>query len=276
MNMFKKRVILLAIITILAIILSGCATKPVAEQQKAPETPAVPTPPAIPEEQPAAPPAQELPAQIPAQQGNFLTTKDNYKIAYNYYPAGDNSPAVILLHMAESNSSSWDEYAKQLQENGVSSIAIDLRGHGKSDGDLTRFTDEDYNKMVLDVEAAKEFLKTQSIDASRIAIIGASIGANIALKYAATDKGIKGIILLSAGLDYHGVKTEDAMKSYDRPVLIVASLTDEYAASSAQTLYDLSTNGDLNFFKVAGHGTEMFNKFSNLDKFIIDWLQVHI
>ena len=271
--MFEKKVIQLLVIALLLVLATGCA----------PQTTEPPTQlPQVPEEQPeqpSAPPVQEEPVQLPpVEQPSIptLATTDGYTLSYTFYNAGENTPAIILLHALNGSKADWDAFAKELQANGYSSIAIDLRGNGQSSGDLSSFTAEEYNGMVNDVAAAKEFLKKQKIDPLRIGIIGASIGANIGLKYAATDADIKGIILLSPGLDYQGVKTEDAMKSYGRSLLIVASSTDQYSAKSSQTLYELSPSGDLKFFKVAGHGTEMFNEFTNLDQIILGWLRVNI
>ncbi|MCH7760566.1 dienelactone hydrolase family protein, partial [candidate division TA06 bacterium] len=106
-------------------------------------------------------------------------------------------------------------------------------------------------------------------------VIGASIGGNVALNYAATDERVKGVVLLSAGLDYRGVKTEEAMKAYgDRPVLIVASEEDKYAYQSAKKLYELAKGEkELKIYKNAGHGTRIFDKEEGLEDLILNWLE---
>ena len=65
-------------------------------------------------------------------------------------------------------------------------LSIDLRGHGESislNGKMISFQSfslDDFNKMVLDVKAAKHFLVTQKhIGPNDIAVVGASIGANV-------------------------------------------------------------------------------------------------
>ena len=65
-------------------------------------------------------------------------------------------------------------------------LSIDLRGHGESislNGRMISFQSfslDDFNKMVLDVKAAKHFLVTQKhIGPNDIAVVGASIGANV-------------------------------------------------------------------------------------------------
>lgn len=42
-----------------------------------------------------------------------------------------------------------------------------------------------------------------------MALVGASIGANYALRALAADEKLRGAVLLSPGLDYHGVTAAD-------------------------------------------------------------------
>jgi hypothetical protein len=75
-----------------------------------------------------------------------------------------------------------------------------LRGHGESvnqnNGNTISFqsySPDDYNKMVLDVKAAKQFLITnKNANPNNITIIG----ANVAINYAAMDPKIKSVVVL--------------------------------------------------------------------------------
>ena len=210
---------------------------------------------------------------------NF-TTDDGFVIYGDFYrPENPNGKALILLHMLRTDKSHWIEFAQKLKERGYYVLAIDLRGHGKSverNGKRITwqdFDENDFKRMVLDVKAAKLFLIEKGIDSKSIGIIGASIGANTALNYAASDEEIRIIALLSPGLDYRGVKTEDAMKVYDRPVFIAASKEDEPAASSSLKLYEIAVGKkELNMYENAGHGTRMFAS-TNLMEELMNWLE---
>src|SRR6266849_2861657 len=68
----------------------------------------------------------------------------------------------------------------------------------------------------------------------------AAIGANGALLFAAEEPRVRCAVLLSPGLDYHGVTTEAAIAQMKRPVLLVASEEDEYSAQSARRLERLA------------------------------------
>lgn len=200
-----------------------------------------------------------------------MVTEDGVKLRGTYYnPGVANAPGVVLLHMLGRQRSDWEAFAGQLQEAGYGVIAIDLRGHGESEGE------RDFSAMTKDAAIAAKFLRArEEIDPGRLAIIGASVGANIALNYAAEDPGILGAVLLSPGLDYRGVTTEDALKRYgDRLLLIVASEEDSYAASSSETLAAEAANAELVMLSDQGHGTRMLNEESGLEQTILDWLAV--
>ncbi len=191
--------------------------------------------------------------------------------------SGTKPGGAVLLHMLNRSRKDWNEFAKKLSEKmGIFVLAVDLRGHGAST--LNRdFKEEDFKNMVHDAKAAVIFLRKQkNVDGDRITLIGASIGANVALIYAAGDEKIKGVVLLSPGLDYKGVKTEEAMKKYNkRPALLVASADDDYSFKSASTLAKVAQGQrKLQEYKKSGHGTDMFagSESPKLNDLIIDWL----
>ncbi len=200
-----------------------------------------------------------------------LVTADGLTLAATYYsPTADPAPGILLLHMLGRDRSDWHDFALQLQQAGYAVLAIDLRGHGESEGS------RDYTLMERDAAAGIRFLRDQpQIDANRLLIIGASIGANIALRYAASDPDIAGVVLLSPGLDYRQVTTADAMPAYgERPILIAASSEDSYAADSARQLDSLAAGPhQLLIYDGQGHGTRMLGKGNGLETAILDWLR---
>jgi len=212
-----------------------------------------------------------------------FVTEDGVEIVGSMWmPESGNAPAVILLHMLGRTREDWNGFAEELQRNGYAVVSIDLRGHGESvktkDGktlNYKQFTDLDYRNMELDVAPVLQFLREdRRVDGNRIAIIGASIGANVALKVAASDPDIEAVVLLSPGKTYHGVATEPAMIEYgQRPILIAASEDDSYAATSSRRLKDIA-QGDSNLimYKMAGHGTEMFDSNADIEDQMVKWL----
>lgn len=207
-------------------------------------------------------------------------TADGVKIAGNYFrPEKEHSPVFLLLHMMPSTKESWNSFASLLNKNGFAVLAIDLRGHGKSiekNGtrlDYKEFEDSDHRESMKDIAAAKEFLaKQKNIDIKRMAMAGASIGANLSLWQASMDKDIKLLILLSAGLNYRGIIAERLAPAYSGPVYLLASEGDANAARSSRELITVF-HGDkiLEIIKGDSHGTNMFLTEPLLMEKLLNW-----
>jgi dienelactone hydrolase len=222
-------------------------------------------------------------AALAAGKRSQFVTEDGVKIVGSVWmPEGGKAPAVILLHMWRRDRTDWNDFAETLLKNGYAVVSIDLRGHGESvntdDGktlNYKEFADEDCRDMVKDVVPVLRYLRDdRRVDSTKIAIIGASIGANMALRAAAADPGIAAVVLLSPGKTYRGVTAETAMIDYGkRPVLIAASEEDKYAATSSQRLKELA-QGDsrLLIYKGVGHGTQMLDTEADIVEQIVNWL----
>ncbi len=203
-----------------------------------------------------------------------LKTSDGVKIHAVYKPGKQGASGVVLVHMLKRSGKDWRFFADKLNTSGMHTIAVDLRLHGGniSDGEKPDIPDEAYGKMRHDVEAAVQFLRDKGC--TEISIVGASIGANLALVVAADDPDISNVVLLSPGLDYKGVSLAEPIKSYgERPVLIVVSKEDQYAAKSS-LLLDSEARGYhvLEIYDGAGHGTKMLNREPALESLLISWL----
>jgi pimeloyl-ACP methyl ester carboxylesterase len=179
-------------------------------------------------------------------------------------------PGVILLHMLGSDQTAWTVFSKTLAEHGISSLAIDLRGHGDTG------SDPDWGLARVDLKRVWQYFSSrEDISPDQVAFVGASIGSNLALQTAAEIPDVRGIVLLSPGLDYQGVVTDRAMLEYiGRPALIVVSAEDTYAANSSRTLQQLGGESVmLNLTQDAGHGTNMLENQPELIDQIIAWLK---
>lgn len=232
----------------------------------------------------AAPAANEaVPTQLPAEpvepapEPEEITFEgaEGLAIQGTFYPgSGDGPrPGVLLLHMNGRNRGDWDTFARQLVESGYSALAVDMRGHGDTGGG------RDWDLAAEDLQRVWAALAgREDVDASRTAIVGASIGANMALVTAANEPTIKTVALLSPGRDYFGVTTEDRIIDYgQRPVMIVASEEDAEAADSSRALHELAA-GDaaLIMYEGAGHGTNMFSSEPELTDEVIGWLDQYV
>lgn len=198
-----------------------------------------------------------------------LKTKDGASIKADEVGKGTN--AVVLVHDKGRSHDDWTYFAGKLADNGWRVLSVDLRGHGESKPPDS-LTADDYKAMVNDVAAATTYLKSKG--AQKIAVVGASFGANLALNLAAEDPNVTNLILLSPGLNLQGVTVTDAMDKYaGRPVLMVASYDDAYALKSVNAL-DERAKGDkhVELLEDAGAGAKMLNKNADLESLMIAWL----
>jgi predicted esterase len=113
----------------------------------------------------------------------------------------------------------------------------------------------------------------KEVDAKASALVGASIGANLALIVGANNAEVVTVIALSPGEDYHGLTPSPLLPNFNgRPVLFVASQDDAYSYTSAQKMVTLAPAGETYYLANAGHGTAMFSN-PNLELALIDWLR---
>lgn len=115
--------------------------------------------------------------------------------------------------------------ANYLTNNGIAVLRFDDRGVGKSAGDFSKATTEDF---ATDVEAGISFLKQQKgIDIQKIGIIGHSEGGMVAPMVAAKDTSLDFIVLLAGpGIfirDLMLQQMEDITKSQGESDSIVTS-----------------------------------------------------
>ena len=205
-------------------------------------------------------------------------TKDGFTIVGDYYE-GTNKSGVLLLHMMPADRTSWHELASRLQQDGFHVLAIDLRGHGQSTGGpngYQQFSDAQHQQSLFDIESSVEFLRSRS--AEKIHMGGASIGANLALQYASQHEEIASVMLLSPGLDYHGIHADIWIENLKpgQAVLLAASDDDIYSFTSVKKLFDQSANlpkREVKLLSEAGHGTNVFKKNAGFIDELVAWLK---
>ncbi|MDP2676272.1 MAG: alpha/beta fold hydrolase [bacterium] len=215
-----------------------------------------------------------------------LKTKDGVAIIGTHYKWEKGSPAVLLLHMLPETKESWDGFAKKLQSKGFGVLAIDFRGHGESDGGpdgYRSFSEDETKKSIEDARAGFLFQKNESH--IPLFVVGASIGANVALQILAEEKEINGAVMLSAGIDYHGIQTLPSARAVSghQNVYIIAAKDDIRrngisATVMGKEIFDAvaSENKHIKIFETGGHGIHLFSVYQKLEDDIIAWLQKHV
>lgn len=209
-------------------------------------------------------------------------TEDGLEIAGNYFPAEKNdAPAVVMLHMMPETKESWNGFAKKVNREGFQCLAIDLRGHGESQGGpmgSKSFSDEEHQATINDVVGAISFFIDKGISVEKISLVGASIGANLAIVFQSENPKLKATVALSPGLNYRGVEIEHAakvLKEEQSIFLVAGGSNDEYSTETVLKIFDLlkCNNKKKVILENSGHGTAIFGSEPGLEQEIIDWLK---
>ena len=115
------------------------------------------------------------------------------------------APAVLLLHRAAGTRQEYAALAWLLGQRGVASLRVDLRGHGESIN-RGRFLPDNREASIslddtpADIVAAHRFLAAQAgVDASRIAIVGASFSGEMMAEAARRTRYAQAYVALSPG-----------------------------------------------------------------------------
>lgn len=178
-----------------------------------------------------------------------LRTKDGVEIVATYYAslAGKQATPVVLLADWKDSRSVYDELAKRLQapregdkHPSFAVVAVDLRGHGDSTrqrlpGGQTRTIDaarldrRDIAAMVqFDMETVRRFLVTKNdageLNINRLSLVGAGLGAMVAVNWAAVDwsapplavgkqgQDVKALVLVSPQWSFKGLQLSTALR----------------------------------------------------------------
>lgn len=186
-----------------------------------------------------------------------LQSSDNVLLKATYWEplkVGKTVVPIILLHGWEGRRQEFDRLGAKLQAQGHAVLSLDLRGHGGStsvkransiNGEpihRERFAKADIESMLLDVQAAKNFLigknNEEKLNIEQLCIIGADLGALVALNYAVYDwnrpvvngtktgQDVKALVLLSPpqslkGLSYSPVFEQAVVRSEMSTMILV-------------------------------------------------------
>lgn len=212
-----------------------------------------------------------------AAAGTDVTFKaaDGWQIHGVWSPAAGAKRAVVLLHQREGSAADWQPLLSRLRAAGISALAIDQRGAGKSLG-AQNGGDAPWD-TTPDIAGAVAWLRAQGVDAKHAGLGGASYGANNALIYAAAHPEVPAVVLLSPGKDYHGLQALPAAQTYAGPVLILAAKGDGITQGGPQAIATALPHGaELHLLDGQAHGTELFGAHPQTLDTIADFFKAHL
>jgi dipeptidyl aminopeptidase/acylaminoacyl peptidase len=206
-----------------------------------------------------------------------LTTDDGVVLIGNMFvPATGqkNYPLVILIHQYEADRSQWNDIVQLLMAENYAVLAYDIRGMGESvrmsDGRAYVRTPGYLDEIPLDLAVVLDYANSSNrVDRNRIAVVGASVGANT---------------VLSAKSTYPEIKTAVVISPSSRPTAGIDSarlqgifyMADDKEENDARMWYDTTTEPrQIKIYPGAGHGIAILNNKEALSD-LTDWLSKYL
>jgi len=154
-------------------------------------------------------------------------------------PGGEPAPVVLLLHgftgsrdelpVASTDEGVFSRTARQLADAGYASLRIDFRGSGESE---MAWADTTFSGQIADAVAAIDWLGNQdSVDASRLAVLGWSQGGLVASHVAQQRPDVSTLVLWAPVV--HPLHTFEALLGAET---VATALSSEPEAEIAATL----------------------------------------
>ena len=140
--------------------------------------------------------------------------------------------------------------------------------------------------MEHDVYAAYEWLSKQNnVDRTRVALVGASVGCSVALRYSVSDPSVDAVVCMTPGTGYKGLNsTSDVKRILGRKLLFLASEEEREASETLKETSDKAGKrakdgakaNDVKVNIVAEgkvHGTRMFGEVDGIERQIVEFLK---
>jgi dienelactone hydrolase len=120
-------------------------------------------------------------------------------------PADDERPpALVLMHGFAGDRASVSSFARRVAEAGIAVLSLDAPGHGRNRNPYRRSRAHG-GSFAAEFAAAVDFLRMNpSVDGTRIAVAGYSMGADAAVDYASRDSAVAAAVLISGGRRFDG------------------------------------------------------------------------
>ncbi|HEY7358007.1 MAG TPA: alpha/beta fold hydrolase [Ktedonobacterales bacterium] len=186
---------------------------------------------------------------VPALAVHFQTS-DHVRLAGLLY--GQGKTAVICSHESRTSKVIWSASGmpQRLAQRGYLVLAYDFRGYGDSASGGTLNYD-------ADLRAAIAFVRQQG--ATKIVLLGASMGGTVSLKVAAS-ASVAAVITLSAPEHFSVISVSDSeVQAITAPKLFVNSQDDTYAADTEHMYMLASQPKQIQMYVGAAHGVAIFD-----------------
>jgi len=180
-----------------------------------------------------------------------MRTRDG--VALYGLEVGTGTTGVVLGHQYFSDHCEFMAFARELAGLGYRALSIDFRGNGLSGTGRS-------NRLDLDIGAAVAWLRADG--ATRVKLVGASMGGTAALVAGSWVRPVvDGIVSLSGPDYFRGMNATKAVERSRVPVRFLVSRDDRPFASDAVTLMRRARAKDKAIvrYTAAGHGSSILS-----------------
>ena len=128
---------------------------------------------------------------------NMITSFDGTKLYLKKETAADNKAVIVIVHGLCEHQGRYDYFAEKLYEVGIGTYRFDHRGHGRSEGEETFYSD--FNELLDDTNVVVDMAIEENPDIP-VFLLGHSMGGFTVSLYGAKypDKKLRGIITSGA------------------------------------------------------------------------------
>lgn len=192
------------------------------------------------------------------------------------------SPVVLLLNKANGDRQSYQLLAKLLAELNISSLRLDLRGHGESvnQGKFNPFDSLnnikiDLDKTYTDIIAAHQYmLKVKQVDTSKIGIVGASYSGEEMMLASKTFKLASCYVALSPGS--FSTESMNRIDNCNANMLFIKSMEERSMQGVEKDIFASSKKAQVLIVSGKNHATDILLAHPEISGMIADWLKRHL
>ena len=145
---------------------------------------------------------------------SIITSFDGTKLFCKKETAPDNKAVVVIVHGLCEHQGRYDYFAEKLHAAGIGTYRFDHRGHGRSEGEDTFYTD--FNELLDDTNVFVDMAIRENPDIP-VFLLGHSMGGFTVSLYGVKypDKGLRGIITSGALVKDNGNLIKGVPKGMD-------------------------------------------------------------
>lgn len=209
----------------------------------------------------------------------FMMTPDGVRLFFEHVevqPRLEEKGTVIFLHGWGMSYNEWAGFKEKFQEDGWSTMAFDFRGHGASIEAHDRQLDyhemeapSQRKKLLIDIQMAMDYLLTDK----PVWLVGSSVGANYALRYAAKDKRVHGVVLIGPGYDNFGVLKKNTISSYGaRPLMLIAARNNPWSMRTSMNLKQRAEGPAVLYGVQSGHELDGLRNKVPFVPLVLQWI----